>query len=533
MCKKYFGMLALVAAMFLTACSQKEAYLEAIPNESIVIGKIDVATLIVESEIANEPIVSGGMRDGINSLDEDTRQLLRKIIDNPEESGIDVRKPLVGALVDALPNPTGVFTLAVKDKAKLANFITTVTNDSHVKGGGQDDFLELVEKDNATVINIMHMSVAAFDNDKLVIAAAQRNMDAMEFMSLNSKKQAVNDNRFSRFFDAKADVAMIYDYEKVMDLAQLAAGRSGINGLNNQALNDIFEGLMFLYTCNFEKGEINNDFYVMGNDNFEKLTQKFVQKTSKRNLECIPQNASLVYNVGIRNLGEFFDVLALDANTKSDIEKAFAEINLTTDDLNEFEGDLTFALLPFAELSYHHVPMPVIMAECKGRKVFDSVSKLLQDDSKLKLVETDVYACNANTSDQYNWETGEYETITAGNDLYIGFKDNILFLMPSDLYDQTLASGKRTALKENFKASRLYSDLGNLGGIVFDAKAFFNEPIVAEECKSLPLDVTTLFDNLVAESNEAEGSLDIRFQNKNDNALKIIKDLAMQIVAKQ
>lgn len=500
---KKFGWLSIVAAMILSACSQSGNYEETIPNESMFLVKMSLGQMVAKSEVMSEPMVSSALREGINSLSADSRDLMREVIDDPETCGLDFSKPVYFALVSAAPSPAGMMTIAVKDQDKLQKFLSTILEEQNFKSMN----ITLGQHKDAYTLENGNNVYGAFDKTRFVIAMGQNNVDAMEYMSLPSGKKAVNDTKFDEFFSTDNDMVTVYDYAKVIEMNKSVDPESALAKINSKYT----DGMMCLSSINFENGAIRSHIGVKYNSAMEELTKNLVQKPSMSHLKLIPSNATLAFVGRAEGIDKILNEVFSDEQ-KKEISANLGDFNL--EDLGSIQGDITFALMPFESNGEYDIkPNLCLYVDCKDRTLFDDIASVFQATEKPEL-DTDLYP--------------------VGN-LYFGFQNNLMFLVPADLYSTIFVNGSVQPLDENFTSNRLYSRLeGQYGGLVFDGTTFFQDPALAAFIGKSPIDLNSLLDNITFTSkSQTEGNSDIEFQNKEDNSLKIIKDIVISVLAQQ
>lgn len=104
--------------VMMTSCSKSEDYVSAIPSDAVAVAKIDLASLVQKSAVMNTPDIRDQIDAAFEQMPENVQGKLNQIKENPDESGIDFRKPVYLALT-SVSRGRAMVVASVKDRDKL------------------------------------------------------------------------------------------------------------------------------------------------------------------------------------------------------------------------------------------------------------------------------------------------------------------------------------------------------------------------------------------------------------------------------
>jgi hypothetical protein len=167
--------------------------------------------------------------------------------------------------------------------------------------------------------------------------------------------------------------------------------------------------------------------------------------------------------------------------------------------------------------------------DCNDRSIFDLLAAYIVYEYDARKVDTDVYALNLNINEEYNYYTGEYESVTRGSDYYIMYKDGALMLMPENLYNELNVGGELHPLKNSIKDNKLFASMAE--DFVVDVKPIRDivalEVDNASEDDKAALEILDMMKSITVNFNIY--SLDAKW-NLNDSSVNSLKYLTDKIV---
>ena len=512
--KKCWAMCLLfaIAVGLFCSCDSSSNYLSVIPKDSVAAIKINIGQLLDKSEVLEMKAVKDLAELGANQADAsiESQRLLKAILKDPNASGLDVNQPMV-AVFEGL-NMKGLLTFAVSDKDALNNTLETLLKE--LEKSGLDIELEDSEK-GYTTINVEayeghSYSLAAFDKSKLVFAIAEKNPDVVPYMELEYEDQALSDSKFQVFVNTERDLSVYYDLSILGELMPLLQAQ--MPELNMGGYLEMMEGATGLVSLDFQQGKAVLDYQMINpSDELKAYYKQFVKKPNKELLAYVPQNSYFVANMGIKNLSKGFDYLP-EATTM------FDEIGLKAEWLNDINGDFTFAI---SQSKQAEEPLLIFAAQCKDGNFIRFCENLLQQEVGLEEVADQVYALDG-MSKQTNY--------------FVGYKDGTMFLMPGNIYEQCVDGNKLVNLSKNFTKTSMSSILDENGMVIdleliaTDVKKAIKDSYIGQEERMI-LACLNSFESLTAsyENNSFEGEVVLNFKDKENNSLKAIIQLIMNI----
>lgn len=83
----------LLMAIVLGSCSKSADYQSVIPAEPVMVVKANVDNLLAKSEVLQDNQIAGIVKNGINEMPENSRELMRSILADPANCGLDLKQP--------------------------------------------------------------------------------------------------------------------------------------------------------------------------------------------------------------------------------------------------------------------------------------------------------------------------------------------------------------------------------------------------------------------------------------------------------
>lgn len=517
----------LAALLLTTACtSDKENYQAAVPEDAILAVKININSLLDKSEVLNDPQVRGALREGLNSLPRETRDVLKAMLDEPESCGLDLHQPMIVA-IDNLERMTGVITLAVKDEQAVDAFLRALSDDEDL---GREILTGTV-KGTKVIESRGGDTYGAYDANKMVFAFARNHADAMDYIKLEGDKSAVNDKKFDSFFSARQDVALYADGEELYRLGELTSGYAF--NINEKQI----QGLSFLATLNFDAGAVEMKTSFNYNNGVPQQIKAMNYNTTNENLDFMPQGVYGALNVGLRDLGKGLSML--DNEYKNNVNEALGELHLTIDDLAEVNGDLTVAVLPMQEMRGNTMPQVVAMLEVSSSKLLDRVMEYADNES-IEPVADHVYALGLNREIDWDYyeRYGEPRYIRNGYDYYVGYVGGRIIVMPENIYNICVPNGRLNSPDKNLGNHRLSKVLhGN--AMMIDMQYTLNdlrELIESDRSSRQVMPILQVIDSYnfsyLFDDDDQSITMRLEMTDQSQNALKTICDAIMQMAAR-
>lgn len=456
----------------------KSGYLSVIPNDAFVLAKVNVGALLKKSEVLENPEVKGAIAFFEETLDDDAKELLNRVVENPSNCGIDLTEPVVVAVSDST-TPVVLVVAAVSDAGKLADNL-----DLLLKEQGMD-----LEKENGVyyVVDALGEKVeVAFDDEKLLFVSNNYgDKGALEFILDTESAKAVNENKFDSFWNSNEDFVFFVDAVAIKPYVEKEY-KGVVDYLTTAKL-----------TANFEKGR----FVVRTTQEVDSVLLEALESVAKeslnKHLDRVPRDSWAVANFAF-NLEPVLDRVSAFFNVDAllqlyGIEKEF---------IDALSTEYTFALLHYEQMTQLS-GAPFMLVADVDEAAFDKLVALCENYLVLKKVDERAYFID-------------------DLDFCLLYKEGALMFIPESLNKNNVNGNTSvSALDNEVIASQKDANL------IVDVKALINEieaidvleyedRMVLEVIKNMDI-FESVTSSLIS---PVEGEFEINFCNKNDNALK-------------
>lgn len=314
-------MAALTVLMTMTSCKNTPKYVSMIPDDAVIVMRYDIRQIAEKSGAGNE-LLKNKLQEMMKGteMSAETRGTVDKLLDDPAETGIDLRDPLV-AYITAEDNMSGGALLGtIHDAEKLEELLNTISKEAGT---------ETVKRSGD--IRYCHEGgyILAFNDDVLCIKKMEsfdeRHAVADVKAVLSGKRRyAAEDNGFlSRLFDCDGIIQVLVMgdiYNKIPEMA--TAVKSMPEGLD-------VKDAAYLLDMTVGKGEvIVNGELLSSSGGWEKWIEKGDNLFAPINgdmLEYVSKNglAVMLNCDGAKTLSFLKENGLLDKVGKDDTEMAF------------------------------------------------------------------------------------------------------------------------------------------------------------------------------------------------------------------
>lgn len=508
---RIFTLLAVFLAVIgFTACDTSPEYQSAIPSEPVAVVKANVKALLDKSELLKDNQVQGVLKNGINEMPENSRELLRSMLSDPEKCGLNLEHPAF-VVLENLEQERGFVLFSVKDFEQVVTFVSSL----------KDESVTLSEQNDYQVLKVGSKNIAAFDDNKFVVAYARGTADATEYMAEKEDAEEKSDELKSFLADSD-DMAMYVDYKDIMRLA----GSVGYPGFGDEDA-DMFKGAKLVGKLNFQAGKAVANLKIVGNDKIKEMYSESMDSPESSLLKYLPQNSMVLMQFGVKNIGK-----TIKANTPESQKKMMDDIvddinvqlsekgvqeKFTWDIFDSFDGGMALSIGSAGKGAAGSLPQVVALAECKDKNVFTLlVNAMNAYGMGLTSVAEDVYSMS----------------MGAGMNYFIGYADDKLFIASDDIYKEIYSDKSLKSLQANLSGSGIESFLNGQGGMAVSLDGvvgIMTDLGLADSYRYKGLvDMLKKFSMVgytVKSGNEVEFVL--QFKNGDANALKQLKDIAI------
>ena len=448
---KRFRLPLLTAAvvLLLASCGKNNKQGKLVPKDAMIVLHIDGASLT--SKLPWDEIKKN---DLFKELYADTTlpPFIKSLLDNPENSGIDVKNDLIGYAAKDSIGGYAAIEGTVKDAAKFSTFNTFVT-----KGGTPS------EKDGMNFISSSPMCVG-WTKDKFVYVVDLPNMMNMgrnygmsspkedklprdvgatcrAVFALKEENSMAKEEKFSSLMSDKGDMHFYINTNEIMNGSGMMGGMMSMT-----KVSDLYKDAVSTGTFSFDNGKINMDYKSYPGkamaDIFSKyegssISEEMFKRYGGKNIagamainfkpEVIREILKISGTEGFANLGLAKYGLSVDdfikAN-KGDIFIAASDIKAKTDTFRYGTGTTDFSVSNKPDVKY------IFAVSINDKNAFNSLIKAAQklhgemggDDSAAK-----AKGVNFNVNDKYfaigNDKALVDQYITGGNNSFDFFKN--------------------------------------------------------------------------------------------------------------
>lgn len=497
-----FSAIAIVFGMM--SCTQKsQDYQSVIPESPVVVVKANVNSLLAKSELLQDNQVTGFAKSAINEMPENTRGILREILNDPANSGLDLDKPAF-VVVDNIENMRGFALFAVSDREKVKALVNAI----------DDSEVSLDEAADYSLIKLREDNLGALDDSKLVVAFAQGAFDASEYML--AEDDAEWSDELEDFLASPEELGYYMAYRDILRLAE---------GMEAEAFSGIdvekFKDLKLVCNVNFNPGRAVMDISFHGSDEVKRMYKDYVSDAETDLQRFLPSATMALLQGGYKNLGtcmeetvgndpQMADILA---SLNRDLKQMGAKQDFTWSLLNSLDGGCVLAVSEIDKTADLPLPQMIFVAECKDDKLFGMIKEMLQGQSGLVS------------------KTAENVYLVAGM-YYVGYADSKLFVMPAGIFNECYADNSLKGLASDVAGTPLAAALGEEIGLAVDlqavAQTLEETGMARRRSEKKLLSVLRKFKGVnYTVNDDCEVECNVDFVDAKTNALKQLKDLAV------
>lgn len=384
-------MIAVSAVLIMASCSKKtNTQGRYIPKEALFAMHINGESLTAKlpwDEVKNNNAFKMAYAD--SSVD----AIARAAMDNPENTGIDIKNDLVFFVVKDTTGGYAGFQGKLKDAAKFKSYFTSAFKDA---AASEKDGIQFLTKDQVSI---------TWDKDKFIVLSDLPQMGAMNALQRNAWDTSYNapmeeistrnlpatatalynlkegnslatEERFSKLMADKGDMHFW------MNAESLSQEMSGMSGLAMMNLNKISEDSRQAATASFEDGKIKVDLTSYGGKEMTNLYKKYGGgKVSEEMAAQLPTKDAAIFfamNFKPEGIKEFLKLLNLEGM----MNMVSGQIGFTFDDfIKANKGDLLLSISDFTKDSFGRPNPKVLFATSIGDKV--AFDKLIAAGNKM------------------------------------------------------------------------------------------------------------------------------------------------------
>lgn len=511
MVKKMVSRLLVLAVLivFMAACSKKSEYTNIIPADASAVASIDLKSLADKAGLndkenaAMKQKMMDAFKNGMNAA---TFQQLEKVINNPTESGIDVKSVVYFFTSPTLPYASLVANIDNEDK-----LITSL--DVMAK----EQVCQPVTDGDGYKFTTMNGNLLAFNASAVIIVNMQSESQAEEIkktisnlMKQTSENSISKSGAFQKMQKQKGDIKFFASMTAIPEEYARQLSTSLPSQIN-------LKDLSILGDLSFEKGKIAAKFENY-TDNEEvkellKKQQKAIGKVNSTFLNYFPVSTLAFMNIGV-NGSELYNILLDNQEFRNTV--SIAKAAEVKELFSSFNGDISAGLI---NVTMNNAPNFVAYADVKN-------------GNALKAIYTNKKALGLKQGeDILQLGTDEYVYKSRSMNVFFGIKNKQMYATNDELLYKSIGKNVDKSVKDASYASDMK---GKSFFLAINMDSILELPVVkmvmgfgGEEAK--------MYVNLVSQvsylsvSSEGEVSeIDLSLKNKDVNALKQIVDFAKQ-----
>lgn len=500
-----------VLIVLMAACSQKADYIHVIPSDASAVASVSLSSLADKGGLndkENEGMKQKMMEALKSGMDAAAFRQLNKIIDNPTQSGIDVKAPVFVFTSKTFSTPTLVAKVSNIDDlrgsldlmAKEEICQPVVDNDEYSYTSLQRNSL-LVFNENAAVLTESR-GTSQMEAAKQAISELFKQTDKNSFTSSASFEKMQNQQGDITFFSSMNNIPKIYAQQ--------------IRLISSSAID--FDEVKAIGSLNFEKGKIALQIETYS-DNAEtdaelKKLGQTTKKLDRTFLQNFPKSTLAFLNIGVDGTA-IYDLLSENEQFKKKISPV--KIDDIKNMLTILDGDISIGLI---NVTLNNTPTFSAYVQTKD----ENILKRWYDNKKLLKLGKD--------EDLIQLGENEYVYKSRLINLFFGMKDKQIHITD----DELLFKNRTKPVEESIEDAGYASDIkGKNLFFVINMEAVLDLPIVkmmagfgGEEYQTYyTLASKISYIEAFNDSNNKTETV-ILLKNKDDNALKQIVDFAKQ-----
>ena len=286
----------LVAVFVLSSCSKSAKQTAKFIPEDAAVVSIDVKQILEKGKIADNAELKKKLQEGMEQgvKKQETKDLIKKIMEDPTKTGIDLSEPIFVFYADNNSKQGAVATIA--NKSDFLELVNTIQKEDGSEAAKEKDGIQYIE-DNKTIV--------AFDDATFIISDSY-SLDEIiaKFKNDDTKGTMAESDDFAKLLEAKGFIKALIPMTLVEE--QL--------GNNKNLLPESVElkDLSLILNLTTDKGEAKLGFECIAkSDAWKKYIKESTEmcgKISGDYLKYLPKGAFMMYaNINGKKLFEMLD----------------------------------------------------------------------------------------------------------------------------------------------------------------------------------------------------------------------------------
>ena len=386
---KYPILCCILAVFVFSSCSKSNKEGRHIPAEASFVMHFNGASLTSKlpwEEIRKNELMKEAIEDSAATA------LMRSVMENPENTGIDISKDLLLFLVS---DSTGGYFAAMgtlKDAALFKKFNKEIAKEKAVESekngisfSSTTDLTAAWNKEKFLFVADAKMNrnsyAALYDSSVAPTPDIKRdwNQVAENIFNLKEDKSLGKEEKFTDLMKEEGDLHFWFNTENFYKGTQGIPGMAALSMIN---LAKIYEGSRVTGTVRFDDGKINADFKSYSGKEMTELIKKYSgDKINAEMVKSIPSKdvaALFAFNFKPEGLREYLKLLGVEGFANM----GTAMLGFNTDDfIKANKGDILLALTDLSQDSSGKPDFSVIFSASIGDK--PSFNKLVAAGNKI------------------------------------------------------------------------------------------------------------------------------------------------------
>ena len=383
-------LLSSIAILLMVSCSKKSNTLgRYVPANAAIVLHLNVAS--ITAKLPWEEVKQNELFKKMTA-DSSLSSFAKAALDNPENTGMDIKKDLIFFMVKDSTGAYVAFEGGVKDAAKFKaynisvmksgkasqkNGFEYISDDKTTVSWNQSKFIVVVDAPEASQINNMNRMMNK-DSMMLPPPVSTRDEAAItdQLYALAENNSLAKNEKFSELISLKGDMHFW------MNAESFNPGTAGMGAISMVNMNKIFEGSVTSGTVNFETGKIEVDMNSYAGKELTDISKKYSgSKISNDMVKRVPVKDMaffLAMNFKPEGIKELVKLMGMEGLIN--MGAAFLGFNLD-DFVKANKGDIVLAVSDIVKDSSGKMGASVLFAASVGDKV--SFDKLLAAGNKM------------------------------------------------------------------------------------------------------------------------------------------------------
>lgn len=386
---KYPILCCIMAVLAFSSCSKSNKEGRLIPSEASFVIHFNGESLTSKlpwEEIRKNELMQEAMEDSTATA------LMKSVMDNPENTGIDISKDLFIFLVN--DSAGGYFAAmgTLKDAGKFKKFTKEASKESTVESekngisfSATKDLTTAWNKEKFLFVADAKMNrnsyASLYDTSVAPTPEVKRdwNLVAENIFNLKEEKSLGKEEKFTALMKEKGDMHFWLNTEAFYTGYRDNPGMAALSMIN---LSKIYNGSRVTGTVSFDDGKINADFKSYSGKEMTELEKKYSgDKINAEMVKSIPSKdvaALFAFNFKPEGLREYLKLLGVEGFANM----GTAMLGFNTDDfIKANKGDILLALTDLKQDSSGKPDFSVIFSASIGDK--PSFNKLVAAGNKI------------------------------------------------------------------------------------------------------------------------------------------------------